>query len=164
MSRSTPPEMLGATADVSMVSTEPVTVELSRSRSIENEPQRVFLRVEGVTGTSAAPLYGVYLNVPEGADPREHPELRAGSFSTFGLVETSQTNEQHDAEGLTAVFDITAVRDRLASEDRWDDDRVNVSFSTEVPGVPRDGATRRERGIDRPGPDLRARRIAIMVD
>ena len=99
MSRSTPPEMLGATADVSMVSAEPVTVELSRSRSIENEPQRVFLRVEGVTGTSAAPLYGVYLNVPEGADPREHPELRAGSFSTFGLVETSQTNEQHDAEG-----------------------------------------------------------------
>ena len=73
----------------------------------------MFLRVEGVTGTSAAPLYGVYLNVPEGADPREYPQLRAGSFSTFGLVETSQSNDQHDAEGLTAVFDITAVRDRL---------------------------------------------------
>ena len=72
----------------------------------------MYLRVEGVTGTRAAPLYAVYLNVPEGADPREHPQLRVGSFSTFGLVETSQSNDQHDAEGLTAVFEITAVRDR----------------------------------------------------
>jgi tyrosinase len=109
-------------------------------------------------------LYGVYLNVPQGADPRDHPQLRAGSFSTFGLVETSKNDDQHDAEGLTAVFDITAVRDRLASENRWDDDRLDVSFSTDIPGVPRDGAATREPGIDRPGPDLRARRIAIMVD
>ena len=162
MSRSTPPEVLGATADVPMASSEPVAVELSRSRSIENEPQRVFLRVEGVTGTSAAPLYGVYLNVPEGEDPHDHPELRAGSFSTFGLVETSQTNDQHSGEGLTASFDITDVRDRLAQQGRWDDDRVQVSFSTEVPGTPRGDASGDE--TDAPRPDVRARRIAIMVD
>ena len=94
------------------------------------------LRVEGVTGTHAAPLYGVYLNVPEGADPRDFPELRAGSFATFGLAETSRTDAQHDAEGLTAVFDVTDLRDRLAEDGRWDDARVEVRFSTEVPGRP----------------------------
>jgi tyrosinase len=173
MPRSTPPEMLGATSDVSLTDPDPVRVPLGQSRRSrdlapgeDDRPTgRVYLRVEGVTGTRSAPLYGVYVNVPEGADPREHPRLRAGSFSTFGLAETSQSNDQHDAEGLTAVFDITTVRDRLVAEDRWDAERVDVSFSTEVPGaVRRGGAATRERDVERARPDVRARRIAIMVD
>jgi tyrosinase len=160
-----PPQMLGATSDVSLASPEPVAVEMERPsqrRGLE-VPTRAYLRVEGVTGTSAAPLYGVYVNVPEGSSPKDYPELRAGSFSTFGLAETSQTNDQHDAEGLTAVFDFTAVRDRLDEEGRWDDTRVQITFSTEIPGAPADpGASR--RGLDPQAPDLRARRIAIMVD
>jgi tyrosinase len=165
-----PPQVLGATSDVSLASAEPVAVELERpdrSRDLDAGPAaRAYLRVEGVTGTSAAPLYGVYVNVPEGADPHDFPELRAGSFSTFGLAETSQTNAQHDAEGLTAVFDITSVRDRLTEEGRWDDVRVNVSFSTEVPGAPAsiDDQAPQPSDAARREPDLRARRIAIMVD
>ncbi len=165
MSRSTPPQVLGAANDVPLAGPEPVAVDMERPqrpRGPEGEPARAYLRVEGVTGTSAAPLYGVYLNVPEGEDPHDHPELRAGSFSTFGLVETSQTNDQHSGEGLTASFDITDVRDRLAQQGRWDDDRVQVSFSTEVPGTPRGDASGAES--DAPRPDVRARRIAIMVD
>ena len=61
----------------------------------------VFLRIEGVTGTAAAPVYEVYLNVPPNESPTEHPELRAGFFSTFGLNEASQRNELHDGTGLT---------------------------------------------------------------
>ena len=167
MPRPTPPQVLGAASEVSLASPEPVAMDMEppqRPRGLEGEPGRVYLRVEGVTGTSAAPLYGVYLNVPEGEDPHGHPELRAGSFSTFGLVETSQTNEQHDAEGLTASFDITGLRDRLGDQGQWDDERVRVSFSTEVPGAPRgdDATTGRESAVARP--DVRARRIAILVD
>ena len=161
-----PPQMLGATSDVSLASAEPVAVEMerpARDRALDSAPARAYLRVEGVTGTSAAPLYGVYVNVPEGADPHDYPELRAGSFSTFGLQETSQTNDQHDAEGLTAVFDITDVRDRLDQDGRWDDSRVNVNFSTEVPGAPPSDSPRRHEGEIRE-PDVRARRVAIMVD
>jgi tyrosinase len=164
-----PPQMLGAASDVSLASSDPVVVETERadrSRELDAGPSpRAYLRVEGVTGTRAAPLYGVYVNVPEGSDPREYPDLRVGSFSTFGLVETSQTNDQHDAEGLTAVFDITSVRDRLDEEGRWDEARVNVSFSTAAPGTPSGGAEEAAAsGGGQREPDLRARRIAIMVD
>ena len=168
MPRSTPPQVLGATSDVPLASPEPVAVEMEppqRPRGPDGAHARAYLRVEGVTGTSAAPLYGVYLNVPEGEDPHDHPELRAGSFSTFGLAETSQTNAQHDAEGLTASFDITEVRDRLAEQGRWDDGQVRVSFSTEVPGTPRDDAGSSRSDSDAAArPDIRARRIAILVD
>jgi tyrosinase len=165
-----PPQVLGAASDVSLASPEPVVVEMEQPRRARGAapddaapPSRAYLRVEGVTGSTAAPLYGVYVNVPEGEDPHDHPELRAGSFSTFGLVETSQTNAQHDGEGLTAVFDITTLRDQLTSEGLWDDSRIDVRFSTEVPrpvasdGAPGDQAERRR-------PDVRARRIAVIVD
>jgi len=167
MPRPTPPQVLGAASEVSLASTEPVAMDMEpsqRLRGLEGEPGRVYLRVEGVTGTSAAPLYGVYLNVPEGEDPHAHPELRAGSFATFGLVETSQTNEQHDAEGLTASFDITTLRERLVEQGEWDDERVRISFSTEVPGAPRGDDAGGDREAPAARPDVRARRVAILVD
>ena len=48
-------------------------------------------------------------------------------------------------------------------EGRWDDARVQISFSTEIPGAPADPVASRS-GLDPQAPDLRARRIAIMVD
>jgi tyrosinase len=168
MSSSLPPQVLGAASNVSLATDESVAVELEQPRRGRGADDagpgpRVYLRVEGVTGTNAAPLYGVYLNVPEGEDPRSHPELRAGSFSTFGLAETSQTNEQHDAEGLSAVFDVTGLRDRLAAEDRWDPGRVDVRFSTELPRALTAPTPEGEAAESR-RPDLRARRIAVVVD
>ena len=150
MSPSRPPEMLGATSDVSLASSEPVPIELTRgpAASMPSGPSCAW-RVS--PGRAPRRCTASTSTCREGADPREYPQLRAGAFSTFGLVETSQSNDQHDAEGLTAVFDITAVRDRLDSEDRWDADRVHVSFSTEVPGASQGDAAQRDRGIDRPG-------------
>jgi tyrosinase len=158
-----PPQVLGAADDVSLTSNAAVEVPMGRGaveRDLAAGPERVHLRIEGVTGTRAAPLYGVYLNVPAGADPHDFPALRAGSFATFGLAETSRTDDQHDAEGLTAVFDITDLRDRLTEAGRWDDTRVEVRFSTEVPGSPTDDAG----AATGPAPDLRARRVALMVE
>ena len=166
MSRSTPPQVLGAANDVPLAGPEPVAVDMERPqrpRGPEGEPARAYLRVEGVTGTSAAPLYGVYLNVPEGEDPHDHPELRAGSFSTFGLVETSQTNEQHSGEGLTASFDITDVRDRLARAGPVGRRPGAGQLQHRGPGHAQ-GRCFRVRESDAARPDVRARRIAIMVD
>ena len=107
--RGLPPRVLGAASDVSLVSAERVPVELSPARARRDAPEdagraarddRAYLRVEGITGADAAPLYSVYVNVPEGEDPADHPDLRAGSVSTFGLEESSRTDDSHDGGGL----------------------------------------------------------------
>ena len=167
--RGLPPRVLGAADDVSLVSSDRVPVELTpaprRRRAPDaDEPvggERAYLRVEGITGAEAAPLYSVYVNVPEGEDPADHPELRAGSVSTFGLEESSRTDDSHDGGGLTATFDITALRDRLATQGLWDEEHVDVSFSTHSPTAP-GGIDRRDRDLE-VGPDVRARRIAIVA-
>ena len=120
---------------------------------------KVFLRIEGVTGTAAAPVYEIYLNVPPNESPTEHPELRAGFFSTFGLNEASQRNELHDGTGLTTVLDVTAVRNVLEEQGRWDPSNLQVSFSPVAPASAEPAAAAEEA---RPA-DLRADQIAVVV-
>jgi len=166
---SMPPRVLGAASDVSLGSAEPVPVEMtplasSGSQDYATGSRRAYLRVEGITGTTAAPLYSVYVNVPEGDDPAAHPELRAGSVSTFGLEESSRTDDAHDGGGLTATFDITALRDRLGAAGRWDDGHMDVSFSAHSPAPPVDEAERRERDLQGDASDVRARRVAVLAE
>ena len=163
--RSLPPRVLGAASDVSLTSADRVPVEMTPERRRDPVPEgveRAYLRVEGITGTTGAPLYGVYVNVPEGADPADYPELRAGSVSTFGMEESSRTDETHDGGGLTATFDITALRDRLAEAGRWDEELMQVSFTAHNPSAP-GGDARRERDLEVDQPEVRARRVAVVV-
>jgi len=157
-----PPQTLGAALDVAIGSPAPVEVDLVEpvARRVTADAGaeadgRVFLRIEGITGTAAAPAYHVYVNVPEGATTDDHPELRAGTISTFGVAESSQRTALHTGTGLTKVLDMTPVRDALLAQGRWDPGRVTVSFRPVVPG----GA---ERGAGRPV-DLRAGQVTVLA-
>jgi tyrosinase len=160
-----PPQVIGAAADVPLAAPA-VDVAMAEPADLgfataEGEPAgdgRVFLRVEGVTGTAGAPVYEIHLNVPEGSKPTDHPELRAGYFSTFGLAEASQRDDLHDGTGLTTVYDVTAVRDALAEQGRWDPAKLRVSFTPVTPAV----AAGEEVGQAQAS-DLRAGQIAVVV-
>jgi len=91
--------------------------------------RRVILQLERVTGRDAPyGVYGVYVNVPEGDDPANHPELKAGLFSPFGLARATA-----EGEGMTQSYDITEIARRLYAEGRWDTARVHVAFDADVP-------------------------------
>jgi len=168
-----PPQTLGAAVDVAISTPEPVEVELEGVRgpdvasvdggdigADDTAPTQVHLRIEGITGTAAAPAYHVYVGVPPGDAPADHPELRAGTFSTFGVVEASRRTALHDGTGLTKVLDITAVRDLLVQQGRWDPGRLTVAFATVVPGPAVPGEPEPEAG--RPA-DLRAAQVTVLA-
>ncbi|GAF48102.1 tyrosinase family protein [Rhodococcus wratislaviensis] len=170
MPQQLPPQVIGATVDVAVSSDEPVTVALSEPADVGLAAEgavigsRAYLRIEGITGTAAAPLYQVYLDVPEGESPEEHPELRVGAISTFGIQAASRTDEIHSGTGLTTVFEITRVRDALADAGRWDPARVSVAFRPVIP-VPSDPAAAQELAQQAQARevDVRAARIAVVV-
>ena len=111
--------------------------------------RQVILELERVTGTRVAVgVYGVYLNVPEGDDPADHPELKAGLFSTFGLEAATLGG----GNGITQAFDITPVARRLYEQGNWDADHLHVSFEAEVP-----------TGADVASPDVKAGSIRVYV-
>ena len=105
-------------------------------RAADEEPGRVFLKVENVKGSRLpADFYLVHVNAPADADPAELEDRRAGYISTFGVPEASRSDEEHPGSGLTYSFDITNVVRRLEAAGEWDPAHLRVTFTPEPESV-----------------------------
>jgi tyrosinase len=91
-------------------------------------PDRVFVNLENVRGTRDAYVLSVYINLPEGAKPSDHPELLAGSVGLFGLHRASLKDGKHGGEGLNFVLDVTKIVDALHLNNQLDVDSLQVTI------------------------------------
>ena len=101
--------------------------------SAKNIPDRVFLNLENVRGTHDALVLNVYINLPEGAKPGDHPELFAGSVGLFGLRRASVVDSKHGGQGLNFVLDITKIIDTLQMNKALDVDSLEVTIVPHQP-------------------------------
>jgi tyrosinase len=76
-------------------------------------PDRIFLNLENVRGLHDATAFSVYINVPDGDDPRSHPDHLAGSIALFGVRKATKVDDKHAGNGLTFVLEISHVIDKL---------------------------------------------------
>ncbi len=89
-------------------------------------PDRVFLNLENIRGTNDASVLSAYINLPEGANPSDHPELLAGSVGLFGLRRASLADGSHGGQGLSFVLEITKIVDALHLNHALDVDSLQV--------------------------------------
>lgn len=153
------PEMVGATYQPVQLDAGHTVTELELSRpsgpmleAIGEAPQ-TFLNIENIRGTGKPIKYAVYLNVPAGDEPEQHPELLAGILPMFGLEEASSPDAGHAASGLHYTLDITEVVRNLEARDAWDPAAVRISF------VPRQRAMLEET----PGRTIQVGRVSVYV-
>jgi tyrosinase len=99
-------------------------------------PRRVFLNIENITSNERSAPYEVYLNVPPGERPEEHPELHAGSLALFGLVAASRADDRDSGHGLYEQLEITTLYPALAVMSDWDPEQLRISFVPSRPGSP----------------------------
>jgi tyrosinase len=132
-----PPEMVGATAQPLTLTTEPGETELpiseptgpiAQTLAAEPEAVRIYLNVENVLSERPAMSYGVYLNVPKGADPREHPDLLAGVLAPFGSERASRPDDPHGGTGLHFTFDVTHLVAEQRAAGTWNPNTARVAF------------------------------------
>lgn len=103
------------------------------SASETAQPDRVFLNLENVRGTHDASVLSVYINLPEGANPSDHPEHLAGSIGLFGLRRASLADAGHGGQGLNFVLEITEAFDALHLDDSLDVDALQVRIVPQEP-------------------------------
>ncbi len=92
------------------------------------EPDRVYLNLENIRSESGSGSYAVYVALPEGANPAEHPENLAGTLSLFGVRHATLADGPQAGNGLTTVFDITDIVDRLHMRQALDVEHLPVRF------------------------------------
>jgi tyrosinase len=107
-----------------------VTASLARA-AVDAAPDRVLLNLENVRGAEDATTLDVYINLPEGAKPSDHPELFAGSIGLFGLQRASAADGKHGGGGLNLVLDITDIVDALHLKNALNVDSLNVRIVPE---------------------------------
>jgi tyrosinase len=73
----------------------------------------VFLKLEGIRGTSDAALYHVYIDLPANANPADYADRRAGTVSLFGVSAASDPNGPHAGSGINQVLEISEIVDAL---------------------------------------------------
>jgi tyrosinase len=100
-------------------------------------PDRVFLNLENVRGFSDATALKVYIDLPAGAKPADHPERLAGSVSLFGASKASMADDEHAGKGLTLVLEITDIVDALHLSNKLNMDSLDVRIVPRRP-VPKD--------------------------
>lgn len=101
--------------------------------SARSAPDRVYLNLENVRGTRDATALSVFVNLPEGASPTDHPELLAGTVGLFGLRRASVAGGQHVGGGLSFLLDISAIVDQLHLGGALNTDALRVTI---VPNRP----------------------------
>lgn len=89
-------------------------------------PDRIFLNLENVRGLSDATAFNVYVNVPEGEDPAQHPDNLAGSVALFGVRKATVADGQHAGDGLTFVLEVTHVVDKLHLAGALDTNELHI--------------------------------------
>ncbi|NBF04583.1 tyrosinase family protein [Pseudomonas sp. Fl5BN2] len=114
-------------------------------------PDRVFLNLENIRGKRDSIVLQVYINLPPGADPALHPELRAGVLSLFGLCQASRADDDHGGHGITEVFEITDIIDTLHLNGITSADQLNIRFISKTPVRPEDQVTVSRVSITRLG-------------
>ena len=108
----------------------PAAADTAAGSAPDGAPDRVFLRLENIRGPGDGVTLRVYLGLPEGADPADHPESRAGTVGLFGVAAASDPDGEHAGDGLNAVLEITGIIDALHLD-------ATVPESLDVTVVPR---------------------------
>lgn len=139
-------ELLGANGGPIMVAGTSAHTQVTMAPSVEKRtlaslqlagpkglPDRVFLNLENVRGKLDSTILDVYVNLPDGSDPDQHPELRAGSVSFFGVRAVSTPDGPHQDEGMTFVLEITRVMDRLHIARALDPGHLDIRLTPLAP-------------------------------
>lgn len=132
-----PPEMVGASQAPLTLSTEPGATEVPISeptgpitQALASEPHavHVYLNVENVVSDRPAMSYGVYLNVPDGVDAHERPDLFAGVLAPFGSAQASRPEDPHAGAGLHFTYDVTRLVEQQRADGTWNPSSARVTF------------------------------------
>src|SRR4029079_6552823 len=91
------------------------------------------LSLDNVRGTFDATALSVFINLPPGTNPGDHPELLAGTVRLFGLRRATMAGGAHVGGGLSFLLDISAIVDQLHLDNALGADALRVAI---VPNRP----------------------------
>jgi tyrosinase len=123
-----PVQLVGSQARVSF-EIDSKAKELALAAADTAEPSHTYLSVEDIEAEkNPGTVYGLYLNLPDGASPETAESHHAGNVSFFGVERALRPRGDEHPHSLRFVHEITELTHRLAAQGEWDGQHVTVTF------------------------------------
>ena len=103
------------------------------------EPDRVYLKLGNVRGANDAAVFEIYVDVPSGAIPADHPDRLAGVVSLFGVGCASRIDGRRGGNGISKAVDVTHIFDALHLRGALDRDNLSIRIVPTSDVRPEDG-------------------------
>lgn len=142
------PHVIAANNDKQVLSSTPHIFTLNFAPSTRHQPlgklpadpssddtappyTAVFLNFENIVGKGQPPVYEVYVNLPDDAEP--NADHRAGALPLYGLAASSTPHWEHDGSGQRVVLDITELFNRLRTQPEWSSSQLRICLQPRKP-------------------------------
>jgi tyrosinase len=131
-------EPVGISASAVTLTGVPASTELSVDEQAasafleahnESRPEHIYLELAEIEGDeNPGTIYGVYLNLPDGASPEVAEAHHAATLSFFGIERAMRPARDEPAHAMSMTRDITALLTALAQQNEWDGQHLLVTF------------------------------------
>jgi tyrosinase len=132
------PELVGASDAAVRLVGGPATVALeidpkAREAVLADagaaEPAHIYLSVEDIDAEqNPGTVYGIYVNLPEGASAETAERHHVGNVSFFGVERARNPRGDEHPHSLRITHEITELAHELATHGQWDGQHVTVTF------------------------------------
>jgi tyrosinase len=123
-----PLQLVGTPAAVGVPIDHRSTSQLARAVR-PDDPSHVYLSIDDIDAErNPGTVYGVYVNLPDGASPEEAERHHAGNVSFFGVERARNPRADEHPHSVRVVHDITELSGRLQAAGEWDPQHVHVTF------------------------------------
>lgn len=120
--------LAGSSAEIPVEIDERAKEEVSAASS-ESDPRRLYLNLEDIEGeVNPGTVYGIYVNLPAGADPKELEAHRAGNVSFFGIERARKPRDDEHAHGLRVSVEVGGLLREISEGDRWEGEQIDVTL------------------------------------
>jgi tyrosinase len=133
--------------------------------SRQSDPRRLYLNIEDIEGeVDPGSVYGVYVNLPKGADAKEREAHHVTNVSFFGIERAKNPREDEHAHSLRVSVDVGHILSAVSETDRWDGKPIDVTFYplTLSPGEGQGDEYKREEPAK--DPPVKIGRVSLSVE
>jgi tyrosinase len=140
------PKIVGATERRVTLTGEPESLPLEiderareevREASNASDPRNLYLNVENIEGEiNPGIAYGIYVNLPEGADEATKAEHHVGNVSFFGIELARQPLKDEPAHNPVASAEVGSLLRSLGDGEHFDEPEIDVTFLPLLPEPP----------------------------
>jgi tyrosinase len=166
------PKIVGASEAKVTLEGEPAAIPVEiderareevREASTVEDPRRLYLNIENIEGDVNPGLsYGIYVNLPKGADAATKRKHHVGNVSLFGIEHAASPLKDEPAHSVATSVEVGPLLRALGGGEQFDEEGINVTFLPLRP-LPPEG---REDEFAAPeeAPPVHIGRVSLAVD